>query len=197
MYSQVLANPFSNLQLYFCSRDTPSCSYHIKIWKARIKKKKIEFENTVRVNLDELHSASNLRENRIVLVVLLGLSLQLRSSLRHKRGHLVDNESGVWILWGRDFKQAMSTFTLRAPMTTCQSQGNCTTGVCRRCTEMSKPRSCPEIHWKTQALNYLSSLRIWSNQPLLPHRHHLGNKTHSASGWERDSSWTVSSSWTD
>lgn len=149
------------------------------------------------INLVEMHCLLNLQENWIVFVVLLGLCLQLRSSLRHKRGHLVDNESGVCILWGRNFKQAMSTFTLRAPMTKCHSQGNCATGVGRRCTEMSKPWGCPEIYWKTQALNYLSSLRIWSNQSLLPHLHHLENKTHLASGWEQDSSWTVSSSWTD
>lgn len=151
----------------------------------------------LQIHLEELNHPLNLHENRIVLVVLLGFPLQLRSSLRHKRSHLVDNESGVWILWGRDFKQAMSTFTLRAPMTKCQSQGICATGVGRRCTELSKPLSCPEIHWKTQALNYLSSLRIWSNQPLLLHLHHPENKTHSVSGWEQDSSWTVSSSWTD
>lgn len=144
-----------------------------------------------------LHYPLNVRENRIVLVVLLGFSLQLRSSLCHKRGHLVDNKSGVWILWGRDFKQGMSTITLRAPKIKCQSQGNCVTGVSRRCTEMSKPLSSPEKHWKKEALNYLLSLRIWSNQHLLPHLHHLENKTHLASDWEQDSSWTASSSWTD
>lgn len=91
----------------------------------------------------------------------------------------------------------MSTFTQRAQMTKCQSQGNCSTGVRRGCTEMSKPWRCPLTQWKTQARNYLSSLRIWSNRPLLPHHHHLESKRHLASGWEWDSSWTVRSSWTD
>lgn len=150
-----------------------------------------------KTTLHKLQCASDLRENRIVLVVLLGFFLQLRSTLCHKRGHLVDNESGVWILWGRDFKQAMSTFTIKARMTKCQSQGNCTTGVRRKRSEMSKSWSCREKYWKTQALNYLSYLRIWCNQLLPPHLHHLENKTHLASGWEQHSSWAVSSFWTD
>lgn len=80
----------------------------------------------------------DLREHRIVPVVLFGLFLQFRSTLSHKRGHLVYYEPGVCILWRRDFKQAISISTVIAPMTKWQSQSSCTTKAGRRCTVKTK-----------------------------------------------------------
>lgn len=51
----------------------------------------------------------NSREDGIVFVVLHGLLLQLSTAFGDKRGHLVDDEAQVSVLWGGNFKQAMRT----------------------------------------------------------------------------------------
>lgn len=114
------ANFFATLQLFFCSRDIPCCFYHTRTLK--YKKRKQNFKsNGHKVWVIEILACFyySLRKYRVVFVVLLGSFLQLRSSLSHKRSHLVDNKFGVWILWRRDFKQAISTFALQTPRQFC------------------------------------------------------------------------------
>ena len=72
---------------------------------------------------DLTHTMSDLRKNGIVSVILLGFPLQLSASFGHKGSHLVENEPGVWVLWRRDFKQAMSIITICMRISKCRSQG--------------------------------------------------------------------------
>lgn len=56
-----------------------------------------------------LVTGENSREHGIVSVVLHGLLLQLCTSFSDERGHLIDDETQVSVLWGGNFKQAMRT----------------------------------------------------------------------------------------